>query len=214
MTRVSFFHRLLRRGPVRLRSSVLTIVLSGILYGAVMGSFGGIANDRWRQPLYAAIKVPMLLGVTFALALPGFFMMNTLAGLRADVGRAVRAVASAQAGVAVTLASLAPFTALMNVSTTSYSAVLLFNGGMFAIAALAGQLLIRRAYKPLIAAAPRHRTLLVIWSVAYCLIAIQMAWVLRPFVGGPGEKISFFRPAAWGNAHLAVAELLWHQLVG
>jgi hypothetical protein len=230
MTRDSFILRLLYRspvhspvrspipgpdrGPVRLRSSVLTIVLSGIIYGTVMGSFGGIAGDRWRQPVYAAVKVPMLLGITFAMALPGFFMMNTLAGLRADAGRAVRAVASAQAGVAVTLASLAPFTGLVNVSTTSHPAVLLFNGGMFAIAAAAGQLLIRRAYRPLIAVTPRHRTLLIAWSAVYCLIAIQMAWTLRPFVGGPGEPVSFVRPTAWGNAYQAVAEVLWQQITG
>ena len=194
---------LLRGRPMRLRLLLGWVVAFGGAYGAVMGVFGGP-----RQPVYSAVKVPMLLAVSFGLTLPAFFVTSTLAGLRGDLGRAVRATVAAQAAMAVVLASLAPFTAVWYASSTSYPAAILFNGGMFAVAVGAAGVVLRRAYGGLIAAHPRHRFMLLAWLVAYAFIAVQMAWVLRPFVGGPGET-TFFRAGAWGNAYVKIAEMIW-----
>ncbi len=194
---------------VRLRELVLIVVLFGSFYGLVMGTFGGPGGARWGQPFYSALKVPMLMGVSFALTVPSFFVLNTLTGLRADFGRALRAVAAAQAGLVITLASLAPFTGLWYLSCVDYTTAVLFNGLMFAIATAAGQVLLRRFYRDLIALDPKHKTLLRAWTVVYSFIAIQMAWVLRPFVGGPGEATTFLRPTAWGNAYVVIGEMIW-----
>jgi hypothetical protein len=72
---------------------------------------------------------------------------------------------------------------------------------------LAGQTRLRKLYRPLIEANPRHRRLLMLWMIVYIFIAIQMAWVLRPFVGGQG-KTTFFRQGAWGNAYVMIWELM------
>ena len=48
------------------RTQLLIIVLFGAAYGAVMGSYGGLAGDGWKQALVSAIKVPFLYSVTFA----------------------------------------------------------------------------------------------------------------------------------------------------
>jgi hypothetical protein len=47
------------------------------------------------------------------------------------------------------------------------------------------------------------------WLVIYIFVAIQMAWVLRPFVGDPGAPIEFFRRESWGNAYVVVARLIY-----
>ena len=61
-------------------------------------------------------------------------MLNSLLGLRSDFGRAVRSLVAAQAGLAIVLASLAPFTLVWYASSARYSEALLFNGAMFAVA--------------------------------------------------------------------------------
>ena len=197
---------------LRARQVIPIIILAGALYGAIMGSFAGHGPIRWTQILFSAIKVPLLMGVSFALTVPSFFILNTLLGLRNDFRVAVRAVATAQAGLAITLAALCPFVLLWYASCADYPWAILFNGLMFAIATTAGQVLLRRYYRTLVAINPRHRTTLGIWTIAYAFVAIQMAWVLRPFVGGPSQATTFFRPGAWGNAYLMIFDLVWNSV--
>jgi hypothetical protein len=191
---------------------VAFIVVFGGVYGAVMASFTGLAPGRFTQLLYVAAKVPMLLLVSFALCLPSFFVINTLAGLRADFAEALRAVVATQAGVAIVLASLAPVTILSYLSMTDYQMAKGFNGLIFAAASLGGQGLLRRYYQPLIRRSPRHRTMLYFWFVLYVFVAIQMAWVLRPFIGNPDLPVSFFREEAWGNAYVDVLQTILRSL--
>src|SRR5690606_34363676 len=78
--------------PLGLGPLVFMLVAFGSLYGAAMGSFwSGDAGVRPLQMLYSALKVPMLLVVTFALSLPSYFVINTLLGLREDFAEAIRA---------------------------------------------------------------------------------------------------------------------------
>ena len=220
----AYFHRLddLLRGRAGITQSgggaravawlAVQVLVFGVIYGAVMGLFGGILGDRMWQVAYSAAKVPLLLLVTFTLGLPSFFILNTLYGLRADFGEAVRALLAAQAAMTLILASLAPFTALWYASSDDYPSATLFNGMMFAVATFAAQWLLRRFYRPLVLRQPRHRWLLRAWLVIYTFVGIQMAWVLRPFIGDPHRQVQFFRDDSWGNAYVVVAQLVW-QLI-
>jgi hypothetical protein len=193
-----------------MRDLLACVMVFGMFYGAVMGTFGGVSGDRPWQILYSAVKVPLLLLVTFTISLPSFFVLNTLFGLRRDVGDAVRALVAAQAGVAIILGSLAPFTMLWYVSSSGYQAAILFNATMFAVASLAGQGLLRGLYRPLIARSEKHRVMLRAWLVVYAFVGIQMAWVLRPFVGSPTTPVQFFREDSWDNAYMVVVNLIWN----
>ena len=184
---------------------LLTLVAFGVLYGATMGTFGGVHGQRALQPLYSGLKVPMLLLVTFAVSLPSFFVLNTILGVREDFREVFRALIATQAGLTVVLAALAPFTAFWYVSFAGYEAALMFNAAMFAVASFAGQWMLRRFYRPLVARNPRHRVLLRGWLIIYAFVGIQMGWVLRPFVGVPGRPVTFFREGAWVNAYEEVA---------
>jgi hypothetical protein len=198
---------LVLRKPPAMTERIFLVAIFGGIYGAIMGAPAG-----WLQVLYSAIKVPILLTVTFALSVPSYFILSSLAGLRADFPEAIRAIAAAQAGLSLTLASLSPFTALWYLSCTNYNTNILFNGLMFAVATAAAQTLIRRFYRPLILRNSRHRTLRNIWMFVYSFVAIQMAWTLRPFVGNPNLPTHFFRHGAWGNAYVFVANLMWNFL--
>jgi hypothetical protein len=193
---------------------VACLVVFGVLYGAAMGTFRGLAGQsQWfRQIVYSAVKVPVLLTVTFTISLPSFFVLNSLFGMRQDFGRAFRALIAAQAGLAIILASLAPITLVWYASSANYRQALLFNGLMFAIASFSAQWLVRRYYGPLIARNRRHRWLLWSWMMVYTAVAIQLAWLLRPFIGSPTARVEFLRPDAWDNAYVIVARLAWKTL--
>ncbi len=194
--------------PPRLRWLVFLVVVCGTFYGAVMGTCTGLAPGRLHQLLYSGVKVPLLLLATFLLCVPSFFVVNTVAGVREDFGRVLRAVIAAQSCVTVVLASLAPFTVLWYVSSRDYQSAILFNSAMFAVGATAAQVVVRRYYGPLIQRSVRHRQLLRFWFVLYGFVGIQMAWVLRPFIGHPDLPVAFFRTEAWGNAYVVLAHLI------
>lgn len=200
-----------RRALLRLIGCMIAF---GLLYGAVMGSFRGLsAQSQWmRQIAYSAIKVPVLLTATFALSLPSFFVVNSLLGLRRDFAMAVRSLVAAQAGLAIVLAALAPLTLVWYASFSKYSHALLFNGAMFAVASVSAQWLVRSYYRPLIARNRRHRWVLWAWLVVYMLVGIQMAWLLRPFIGSPLGDVTFLREDPWDNAYEFVARLVWRAL--
>src|SRR5215208_4832288 len=197
----------------RLLAFLLTVlVVYGLLYGATMGTFGGVRGTRALQVVYSGVKVPLLLLVTFGLSLPSFFVLNTVLSVRDDFPHVLRALVATQAVLTTILASLAPFTAFWYASSADYNAALLFNALMFAVASVAAQWMLRRAYRPLVARNPRHRTLLRAWLVIYAFVGIQMAWVLRPFVGNPRAATTFFREGAWGNAYVEVARIVGRVL--
>jgi hypothetical protein len=52
------------------------------------------------------------------------------------------------------------------------------------------------------------------WLGLYVFVGIQMAWVLRPFVGAPGQPVQFFRPESWVNAYEVVLRLVWQAIPG
>ena len=194
------------------RQIVLWMIAFGVLYGAVMGSFGGITPDRFLQITYSAAKVPLLLAATFLISLPSFFVINTLMGLRDDFAQVLRLLIMTQAAVTVILASFAPFTALWYLSSTDYEVAKLFNALMFGTATVTAQFVLLRLYRPLIARNPRHRSMVRLWLIIYAFVGIQMGWTLRPFIGKPGMETTFFRQEAWTNAYVEVAGTIMRVL--
>jgi hypothetical protein len=194
------------------RSLAALLFVCALAYGACMGSYGGEGTPRPLQVCYSAVKTPLLLTATFAIALPSFVVLNTLLGLRDDLRLALRAVTASQAGLTVVLVSLAPLTLFWYACGPSYRAATLFNAAMFAIAGFAGQYLLRENYRPLAAKNPRHTLMRRAWLGAYAFVGIQMGWVLRPFIGDPKIPVTFFRDEAWDNAYVIVFRMIWGAL--
>ena len=177
-----------------------------------MGSYAGEAPPRPLMMLFAAVKVPVLLLITYALSIPSWYVLHALLGLGDDVLIALRAVVSSQATLTLVLVALSPLVILWYVSVSDYDLAILFNGLMFALASLGAQISLRTAYAPLIARNPKHRWTMLAWLVLYVFVGIQLAWVLRPFIGNPGGKVELFRKDAWDNAYVFVAGLVWKAL--
>ncbi|HEX8236053.1 MAG TPA: hypothetical protein VF600_08860 [Abditibacteriaceae bacterium] len=190
----------------RMSVALLTsIVTFGLIYGAAMGTFGGM---RPAQVLFSAVKVPLLLLVTGAIGLPSIFVLYSLSGLRDDFSQVLRGLLATQAAHATVLAALAPFTLLWYASCADYRLAVLFNALMFAVATASTQRVLRRYCRELIARNARHRTLLWAWLALYVFIGIQMGWMLRPFIGDPTRTTTFFRPDGLSNAYEALVRFL------
>jgi hypothetical protein len=179
-------------------------LVCSVTYGAAMGC----SDLRLWQTAYSAIKLPLLLGATFAIALPSFFVINSIAGVRDDFPRVLRALMNSQSWLTSALLSLAPLVLLGYVSTADHELHIVLNGIAFAIASGAAQISLRRDYAPLIARAPAHARLLKLWIVLYAFVGIQAAWVLRPFVGDPERATQFLRDDPWTNAYVWIARMI------
>lgn len=182
------------------------------LAGVVIGTYAFDSPQRSFQVLYSAIKLPLLLIATTAICLPGFFVLSSVVGLRDRFADSCRAILAGQAAMSVTLAALAPMLSVVYISGISYDQAKIVNAIMFAISTFVAQLVIRRLYRPLIAENSRHRTMLVVWAVIYIFVGIQMAWILRPFIGQPGASPTFFREGALTNAYVDVGRVIGRQL--
>lgn len=212
------------RPGVPWRDLLLLIGLSGAIYGFTMGSFSFLAlvwglptvepERRILQSFYSALKVPTLLAVSTAICLPSFYVVNALLGLRDDFAAALRAILTAQGTLAIALASLAPLLVVLYCGTERYAVASISNGLAFLIATLAAQDMLRRHYRRLIARDARHRITLIAWLVLYVFVAMQAAWMLRPFIGDPGLPIEIVRAEDWGNCYIKIGEAISRFFTG
>jgi len=199
---------ILREPTARHPAKLLMVVIAfGLLYGAVMGSYE-LRNDRLLQVMFSACKVPLLLLCTFSIALPSYFVLNTLLGLRDDFADVLRTMIQAQAVFTIVLASLSPFVIVWYASGVEYPLAIVFNGVLFFISTLASQMALIRLYRPLVTRNENHRRALKFWIVIYSFVGIQIAWTMRPFIGAPELPVRFFREGAWSNAYLEVLHII------
>ena len=184
------------------------VLLAGAIYGGTMGSWNLETSDRLLLIPYAAIKVPMLILITTAICLPGYFVLSTVIGLRSDFRGALGAIAAGQATVTLALCSLAPVTRFVYFSGIGHAGALLLSAAMFALSTCVGYAVMLRRYRPLLEKSRRHRVMLAAWIAMYVFVGIQMGWMLRPFVGTPGMAVTFVRPEPLSNAYVAVAKII------
>jgi hypothetical protein len=196
--------------PISARTLAQSVAFGGAMQGAAMGAYALTNGGSAAFILFSALKVPLFLGIAAALMLPALYVIYALWGLGSEFSLALRALVAGQAAFALILASLSPFTLVFYLSGATYRGAVGFNLGLFALAALAAQGLIRGRIRELLERDPRHSRLLFVGFGLWAFVAVQLAWNLRPFVGNPNNAIQFLRPDAFTNAYLA----LWRILVG
>jgi hypothetical protein len=202
------------RGSTDVRPGLILAILctASAMYGAVMGSWEVHLGDRWLLMLFGAAKMPLLVIGTTLVCLPGFFVLNSVAGLRDDFAAAMRAIMGAQAAFAAALLSLAPVTRFMYTWGLDQSDAILANAAMFTLATILAQSVLFRAYRALRAKSPTHRYLLWVWLVMYAFVGTQMGWMLRPFIGKLDAPPTFLREEPFSNAYVVVFRLIAGKL--
>jgi len=195
------FEGVLEGQPQTWRACAAAVLAGGALQGAALGS----ASGTWQISVYSAVKVPLLLLAATAVTLPSFYVLHAVLGLRDDFAAACRGLLSTQAALGVALGSTAPLVVFLIVTVPDPYLQTLGAGAAFAAATLSSQSVLRRHYAPLLARDRRHRVTLTCWAVLYVFFSIQLAWVLRPFLGTPGLPIEFLRAQAFEqNAYVVL----------
>lgn len=190
---------------------LIVICLFGGLFGGAVGSFGGI---RPLQMLFSAVKFPMLMLLSLGLTIPSFYVFNALLGTHKDFRASMRAIVATQSSMAIFLAAFAPLTVVWYASGSSYTSARIFNIILFASCAWYGWVMMGRFYRPLMASNPMHSRLCKIWIVQFVFVAIQLSWVLRPFIGKTSRPTEFVRDEAWGNAYIEIGMFVFRSISG
>jgi hypothetical protein len=187
----------------------LVICVAAASYGAVMGSWRVFEPGRIVLVLIVASKMPLLICGTTLICMPGFFVLNTVLGLRADFAAAMRAVLAGQAALCAALLSLAPVTRFVYMCGVDHRTAILFNAAMFTLATVAAQVVMFRRYRPLMERRREHAVMLWVWVGMYAFVGMQMGWMLRPFIGNPAIRPTFFREEPFTNAYVVIVRLIF-----
>jgi hypothetical protein len=198
-------------------------VLLGVSYGVFMGLFAALRGGQGSllQLATSMVKVPALFLLTLIVTFPSLYVFSTLSGSRLEFKDTLRLLLAAIAVNLTLLASFGPVTGFFTVSTESYPFMILLNVFFFAISGAIGLGFLRRSLGTVFGPPPSSTTPLGpppvplnpasrvfrIWTLIYAIVGAQMGWVLRPFVGAPGEPFQLFRPRD-SNFFAAVFEAL------
>jgi hypothetical protein len=161
------------------RNALLTIAVGAAVFGGVVGSWHG-----GPQVAFAALKVPLVMLGTLVLCAPAFY------GVVAVFGRAwrFRAVVSlalvAGARFALVLLASAPALWLTINLGAPYHAIKLAAALAYALAGLAALALLVRG----LGDGPGKKITLALFVSVFLLVGGQTAWILRPYLGTPGQR--------------------------
>lgn len=200
---------------------VVLIDLLGMIYGLCMGIFaltpGGSGHSM--QLVATMVKVPALFLLTLLVTFPSLYVFNALVGSSLFVVSVLRLLIASLAVMLATLASIGPIVSFFSFTTTSYPFMVLLNVVVFATAGFLGLAFLLQTLRRLTMVSssgdmpaqafgetgplepppgniltPHVKMVFQIWVLVFGLVGAQMAWVLRPFIGHPGEPFAWFRP--------------------
>ncbi len=216
---------------VPLRLFVPMAIGLGATYGFFMGWYsismrwGSGTSGGYLQTLASMVKVPGLFLLTLAVTFPSLYVFSAILGGRVTFGALIRLLVGTVVVSLAVAASFGPILAFFTLSTTSYPFMVVLNVVLLAVGGFVGLGFLRKALKratevlPNVAdenaqpAEEQSGVIFAIWAMIYGAVGVQMAWLLRPFIGHPGVEFTFFR-ARSGNFIIGLFESLRHMLGG
>jgi len=149
----------------------IIIIFAGI-YGIALGYFIG----SW-QILYVLIKLPLLFISALVISFLTSYILNLLLGNQEKLAVVFINTLSALAITSLVLASLAPVLWFMIIIPNKHDIIVLINVLFFGLAGLIG---IFYFYQKSFS---KNKIGFFIWIILYGVVALQLAWLLRPWVG-------------------------------
>lgn len=148
----------------------IIFIFSGI-YGLALGYFvGGL------QMLYVLIKLPLLFISALLISFLTSYLLNLLLSSKQSAATVLINALSCLAITSLCLASLAPVLWFMIIVPNKHDVIVLLNVLFFGIAGLMGAIFFYRSSR-------RKKIGFLIWLFLYGVVALQLAWLLRPWVG-------------------------------
>ena len=161
------------------RTALLTLAVSSIAFGAAVGSWRG-----GRQIAFAALKMPIGILGTLALAAPVFYVVAAIFGRPWPLRTVLSLVLSAGARFGLVLLATTPPLWLTIDFGAPYHAIKLAATLAYGLAGLAGREVLVRG----LADGAGKRATIGLFAAVFLLIGAQNAWVLRPYLGTPESR--------------------------
>ncbi len=180
------------------RTALLIIVIGGAAFGAAVGSYRG----GW-QTGFAALKIPLATLATLVVCVPAFYALAASFGRIWPMRTVIALLLAAGARCALVLLALAPIVWLAIDLGASYHASKLLAALAYSLAGLSALLLTLRALGP----QPGRPAAAVCGRAGFLLVGGQCAWLLRPYLGDPADRVVPF--IAIGAEGGGVAGALW-----
>ena len=184
-------------------TSMVTIIVFGVTYGASMGLYaGGI------QILYVAIKVPMLLLISLYISLPTYYVMSGILGAKMSFRQITVLFMVSIAVMTVVLIAFMSVTllfAITNMEKTfqTYAFTIFLNVGLFGLSGFIAFLYLLGGFNTIHGENKNWIIPMLIGSGVLAFVGTQLAWVLRPYFN---QSLEFIRPPS-GNFYIALFNL-------
>jgi hypothetical protein len=160
------------------RTSLVVIVVGALLFGAAVGSWqGGL------QTLLGAGKLPVATLATLVLCAPAFYAVSAVFDRPWSVRSVVSLMLVAGARLALVLLAATPALWLAINLGAGYDLAKLVATVAFALGGLAALALLVRGIGD---GAGKKQTVALFMAV-FLLVGAQTSWMLRPYIGTPGE---------------------------
>jgi hypothetical protein len=161
------------------RTSLLTLLLAATAFGAAVGSLRG-----GKQIAFAAMKLPIGVLGTLALAAPAFYVLAAIFGRPWPLRPVISLMLSAGARFALVLLALTPPLWLTIDFGAPYHLIKLVATVAYGLAGLAGLEVLVRG----LGSGPGKKATIALFVGVFLMIGGQNAWVLRPYLGAPGAR--------------------------
>lgn len=161
------------------RTALITLAVSVTAFGAAVGAWRGGA-----QIAFAALKMPLGIIATLALAAPAFYALAAVFGRPWALRSVLSLVLAAGARFALVLLALTPPLWLTINFGAPYEVIKLAATLAYGLAGLAGLEVLVRG----LGDGPGRRSTIALFVSIFLLIGAQNAWVLRPYLGTPGAR--------------------------
>ena len=179
------------------------------VYGATLGFYAFNL-----QVALAAIKLPLLLLSTMGVCLPSLYLFNVLLRSRLTFKQTAAVMAMATYLMSTVLVSLAPIMFFFAISTINKEFLLIMNVAFCGTAGTFALLMVWSGMRYLSMKSEESPRAVVfsLWMLIYMFTGTQLSWMLRPFIGVPGE-VALLRPME-GNFYEAVYKTFMHFVLG
>lgn len=185
-----------------IRFFLLRTVILSAAYGLCIGWYA------WNfQILASAIKLPLLLLGTMGICIPALYAFNMFLGSKLNLKQTIALMLVANYVMAFFLAALSPILLFFVISTSQDKHFIsLLNlvccglSGLFFLSIV----LKGMRYLTLRAGQTYNPQIVKIWTCIYMLVGTQLSWLLRPFLGDPGEFVLFRALTIEGNFYIAL----------
>jgi hypothetical protein len=194
---------------------IVSTIVFGAIYGAVLGSWHGA-----KLASYVAIKIPLLMLATAVLTALFNWIAAALLGLRLKPLQTFGLTLVPLAIAAIVAASLAPVAWLFTSSLpgpspsqqTLHNLLYLVHVALVAVSGFIGTRMLRRCLEDVCGDRLLASRIRISWTVVYAFVGGEVAWILRPFVGSVHLPVVFFRDDALrGNVYeFIVTDIMPH----